>query len=100
MTFICPFCGKELIFIGKRIGADCFGDLGAKFYACGCGNNIVSEEFKNKDGTPKIFYANKWSHRTNGLWFFLDENYGNVCWGTPKDVPKNLRTIRIKVAFT
>jgi hypothetical protein len=94
-VWICPFCKSELIFTGKRNGIGWFGDLGASFYACECGHNIISEAFKNEDGTPKIFYDNKWEHLLNDKWRFYDER---DMWGTPKDVPKELK--RIKVQFT
>jgi len=107
MTYICPFCHSELIFTGKRTDTNVFNDLNACFYACKCGNNIVSDAFKNKDGTPKIFYDNTWSHRINGAWYFYDSHnkvdvflkYGNG-WGTPKETPTELKKYRVKVVYT
>lgn len=60
----CPFCHQELIFTGKRTDTDCFGDLGASFYKCGC-----VMHFDWGDALP----SNKWSHHLNGTWWYLRE---------------------------
>jgi hypothetical protein len=102
-VWICPFCSCELIFTGKRTEkyfGKCFGDFGASFYACGCGKNIVSKAFKNKDNSPKTFYENKWKHLLNGTWLFLDTTIQKNGWGTPREVPKDLKTIHMNVEFT
>jgi len=58
-----------------------FGDAGASFYACDCGKTIVSEAFKNKDGTPKIFRDNMWSYHADGSWWYLRKEEGKLdCW--------------------
>lgn len=70
-TYVCPFCHKDLIFTYKREFETFWNDCGALFFSCGCGKNIVSEAFKKRDGTPKIFYDNKWKLCPDGTWFYL-----------------------------
>jgi len=94
-TYECPFCHQRLIFTGKRTEDVGCKDLGASFFACGCGNNIVSKAFLNRDGSPRIFYDNKWRLNVDGSWWFYHTPKKSRGRWTKvlKAIPKQMRFI-------
>jgi hypothetical protein len=100
MIWTCPFCSGELIFTGRRSKkfGEALHDTDASFYTCNCVPSIISQAFKNKDGTPKIFYNNKWKHLADGRWMFLESGRVHCTWRTPKDVP--IKNRKEEVQFT